>query len=120
MHEYIQLSDDDDMVKIDIIHSKNARREKNTQNMENAREAMSVSYLSSQGDDEDEYTVMQVAKILIHKMKGEEASLEDWITYVDDRPFNDKRYYISNEKIKSLGWRKEMDFERGISELVGL
>lgn len=70
------------------------------------------------GDDDDEYTVMQVAQILIRKIKGDDVNVEDWITYVEDRPFNDKRYYISNEKIKSLGWKKEMDFERGISELV--
>ena len=24
---------------------------------------------------------------------------DKWITYIEDRPFNDKRYYISNEKI---------------------
>lgn len=55
IHEYIQLSDDDDMAQVNIVHSKNTRREKNTENMDNAREAMSVSYLTSQGDDEEEY-----------------------------------------------------------------
>lgn len=29
---------------------------------------------------------------------------DKWITYIEERPFNDKRYYISNEKIKSLVW----------------
>jgi dTDP-glucose 4,6-dehydratase/UDP-glucose 4,6-dehydratase len=42
---------------------------------------------------------------------------EEWIEYVDDRPFNDKRYYISNEKVKSLGWEIKVKFEDGIKKL---
>ena len=41
-----------------------------------------------------------------------------WITYIDDRPFNDKRYYISNEKVKQLGWTIDTDFHKGIDELI--
>jgi dTDP-D-glucose 4,6-dehydratase len=42
----------------------------------------------------------------------------NWITYVADRPFNDQRYYISNQKIKDLGWKIEKNFLTGLSELV--
>ena len=42
----------------------------------------------------------------------------EWITYIEDRPFNDKRYYISNQKIKDLGWTIEINFEDGINELL--
>ena len=31
----------------------------------------------------------------------------DWITYVNDRPFNDCRYYISSDKLKSIGWSQK-------------
>lgn len=44
---------------------------------------------------------------------------EDWIEYIEDRPFNDKRYYISNNKVKELGWTIDIDFDDGLSELVG-
>jgi len=68
-------------------------------------------------DENQEYTVLQVAKLLIDKIKNTKEH-DDWITYVEDRPFNDKRYYISNQKIKDLGWSIDIDFEDGINELL--
>jgi len=68
-------------------------------------------------DDHHEYTVLQIAHILIEKIKGTNTH-NDWITYIEDRPFNDKRYYISNEKVKQLGWTIDVDFNKGIDELI--
>jgi dTDP-glucose 4,6-dehydratase/UDP-glucose 4,6-dehydratase len=68
-------------------------------------------------DDHHEYTVLQIAHILIEKIKGT-TTYDDWITYIEDRPFNDKRYYISNEKVKQLGWTIDVDFNKGIDELI--
>jgi dTDP-glucose 4,6-dehydratase len=68
-------------------------------------------------DDHHEYTVLQIAHILIEKIK-QTKNHDDWITYIEDRPFNDKRYYISNEKVKQLGWTIDMDFDNGINELI--
>lgn len=68
-------------------------------------------------DEHDEYTVLQIAQMLIGKTKGF-AGREKWITYIKDRPFNDKRYYISNEKVKALGWTIRMDFNQGIDRLI--
>jgi dTDP-glucose 4,6-dehydratase len=68
-------------------------------------------------DDHHEYTVLQIAHILIEKIK-KTTQYDDWITYIEDRPFNDKRYYISNEKVKQLGWTIEVDFDKGIDELI--
>ena len=68
-------------------------------------------------DDHHEYTVLQIAHILIEKIKGT-ITHNDWITYIEDRPFNDKRYYISNEKVKQLGWTIDTDFDNGINELI--
>ena len=68
-------------------------------------------------DDHHEYTVLQIAHILIEKIKGT-ITHNDWITYIEDRPFNDKRYYISNEKVKQLGWTIDVDFNKGIDELI--
>lgn len=75
------------------------------------------------GDDEDEYTVLQVAHLLIKMIKNkmdDAHEVEDYISYVEDRPFNDKRYYISNDKVKNLGWKKSIDFINGLKELVDL
>ena len=68
-------------------------------------------------DDHHEYTVLDIAKILIEKIKGT-MEYDEWITYIEDRPFNDKRYYISNEKVKQLGWTIDTDFNKGIDELI--
>jgi dTDP-glucose 4,6-dehydratase len=68
-------------------------------------------------DDEHEYSVKQIAKILIHIIKGD-VNYEDYVEYIEDRPFNDKRYYISNEKLKMLGWEIKKDFMEGVKELI--
>jgi dTDP-glucose 4,6-dehydratase len=70
------------------------------------------------GSDEDkEYTVLEIAKLLVKLIKGSD-DYEQYIEYVEDRPFNDKRYYISNEKLKDLGWTIEKDFMEGLKELL--
>jgi len=80
-------------------------------------------------NEENEYSVMDVAKLLIKLVKGVDVSDRidkqndsvsdlEWIEYVEDRPFNDRRYYISNEKLKRLGWNIQIDFTTGLTELV--
>ena len=69
------------------------------------------------GSDEDsEYLVLDVAKLLIKLIKNE--NYDNWITYIEDRPFNDKRYYISNQKMKDLGWDIKISFDEGIKSLI--
>jgi len=41
-----------------------------------------------------------------------------WITYIEDRPFNDQRYYISNQKLKDLGWDITVSFDEGLKMLI--
>jgi dTDP-glucose 4,6-dehydratase len=68
-------------------------------------------------DDNHEYTVLEVAKMLINKIKNTE-DFNKWIKYIEDRPFNDKRYYISNQKVKDLGWLIKNDFNDGLDNLI--
>jgi dTDP-glucose 4,6-dehydratase len=68
-------------------------------------------------DDHHEYTVSQIAHILIEKIL-KTTDYENWITYIEDRPFNDKRYYISNQKVKDLGWTIDTDFNNGLDEVI--
>ena len=70
------------------------------------------------GSDEDkEYTVLDIAHILIGLIKNT-TDYNSYIEYIEDRPFNDKRYYISNEKVKELGWSIDKDFIEGLKELL--
>ncbi len=68
-------------------------------------------------DEGMEYSVKEVALILIKMIKGTE-NYDDWIEFIADRPFNDKRYYISNQKLKNLGWDIKIKFIDGLKELV--
>jgi dTDP-D-glucose 4,6-dehydratase len=76
-------------------------------------------------DEGMEHSIIDIARMLIRLMKegegkGEEDLCKTWIEFVEDRPFNDKRYYISNSKLKALGWRIRVKFEDGIRNLVQL
>jgi len=64
-----------------------------------------------------EYSVLQVAEILIKLIKKTDA-FQSYIRFIADRPFNDSRYFISNDKLKALGWEIKIDFEDGIKMLL--
>ena len=68
-------------------------------------------------DEGMEYSILEIAKILIKMIKGTD-DYEAWIEYIEDRPFNDQRYYISNEKVKNLGWNIEIELKDGLKKLV--
>jgi dTDP-glucose 4,6-dehydratase len=68
-------------------------------------------------DEGMEFSILEVAKILIKNIKGTD-DFEKWITFIEDRPFNDQRYYISNYKLKELGWEIKINFEDGIKRMV--
>jgi 3,5-epimerase/4-reductase len=68
-------------------------------------------------DENMEYSVMEVAKILIEMIKGTD-DYDEWIEYVEDRPYNDQRYYISNQKLKDLGWEIQVNFLDGLYDLL--
>jgi nucleoside-diphosphate-sugar epimerase len=44
--------------------------------------------------------------------------VDQWITYVADRNFNDKRYLIESEPLKQLGWKQLRSFEKGLVETI--
>ena len=68
-------------------------------------------------DEGMEYSIMDVAKMLIKKIQTT-TDYDKWITYIEDRPFNDQRYYISNQKLRDLGWDIIFSFEEGLEELI--
>ena len=68
-------------------------------------------------DEGMEYSVMEVARILIKMIKNTD-NYDEWIEYIDDRPFNDQRYYISNHKVKELGWTIKKKFIPGLNSLI--
>jgi dTDP-D-glucose 4,6-dehydratase len=59
----------------------------------------------------------EIAELLVRLMKGTE-NYQSFIRFVEDRPFNDSRYFISNEKLKQLGWKIRIPFMEGIKNLI--
>ena len=68
-------------------------------------------------DENMEYSILELSKI-IHKILKIKTPIDENITYIEDRPFNDKRYYISNEKLKKLGWEITKTLHEGLKELI--
>lgn len=74
-------------------------------------------------DSHDEYSVIDVAKLLLGYWYGlsERQLVLEWdkyITTIPDRPYNDVRYFISNSKLKALGWSITYSFKKGLLDLV--
>lgn len=43
---------------------------------------------------------------------------DDVIEYVEDRPFNDTRYFVNSEAMEALGWKETVDFDEGLKETI--
>jgi dTDP-glucose 4,6-dehydratase len=69
-------------------------------------------------DEGVEFNVLEVALIILKHIKGKSINIEGHIEFVEDRPYNDKRYYITNRKHKDLGWKQMVTFENGIKKII--
>lgn len=65
----------------------------------------------------DEISIRELAAKMLQLVKPGEL-LEKWITYVEDRNFNDKRYWIQSNPLKKLGWKQEWDLTNGLLHTV--
>ncbi len=66
----------------------------------------------------NEYSVIDVAKMLIKRLKNTD-DYEEWITYVEDRNFNDIRYAVDGTKLRELGWKEKVpNFEVGLEKTI--
>lgn len=63
-----------------------------------------------------EYAIKDVAEMLVNSVTfGEEDDdVNKYIEYVKDRDFNDQRYNINGDKLRSLGWDQETTFDEGL------
>ena len=58
-----------------------------------------------------EKTNLEIVDIILKKMKKDKTSVE----FTKDRLGHDNRYSISNDKIKELGWKPSLEFEKNIN-----
>jgi dTDP-glucose 4,6-dehydratase len=72
----------------------------------------------------DEITIIDLAKKLLSLMKNinndnnDNYDYNEQITFIEDRKYNDKRYYICDKKLKELGWTKTTDLTDGLKETI--
>ena len=55
---------------------------------------------------------------VVHRIIDYTAGSPDLIEYVADRPGHDRRYSLSSEKVRALGWQPRVRFEEGLRDTV--
>jgi len=64
----------------------------------------------------DEYSIMDITKKIIKLIKKTD-DYSKWIEYVEDRAYNDIRYYMDNTKFKNLGWVIVIKFDEELKKI---
>jgi len=62
----------------------------------------------------DEQANIAVVQRIVELTGAEESQIE----HVTDRPGHDRRYSLSSEKVRALGWSPRVRFEQGLAETV--
>jgi len=62
----------------------------------------------------DEQTNIDVVKRIVELTGADESQIE----HVTDRPGHDRRYSLSSEKVRALGWTPKVRFQDGLEETV--
>ena len=65
----------------------------------------------------EEISILNLAKKIIKLIKKSD-DYDNHIVYINDRDFNDKRYYISDDKIKLLGWNRKIELDDGLNRTI--
>lgn len=65
----------------------------------------------------DEISIKELAATLIQHIKPGE-SVADTICHIEDRNFNDKRYWIESDPLAKLGWKPQWTLEKGLKETI--
>lgn len=66
---------------------------------------------------EEETSILDLAKWFVNHFQFTKV-YDDYITFVADRHFNDKRYYINSEALHNLGWKPTITMEDGLCRTV--
>lgn len=65
----------------------------------------------------DEISIYNLAKTILEKIKPE-ANIEEEITFIPDRNFNDTRYWIVSHNLEALGWSQKVRIDQGLSQCI--
>jgi len=62
--------------------------------------------------------VKKICRVLEKKQKLNPKPINEYISFVKDRPAHDFMYAIDSSKIKSLGWKPSYDINKGVKETI--
>jgi UDP-glucose 4,6-dehydratase len=65
----------------------------------------------------DELSIRELARTLVAVLRPA-ATLEESLTFIEDRHFNDKRYWIESKPLAALGWRQKVPFAEGLAATI--
>jgi len=65
----------------------------------------------------EEISIIDLAKKLIKMVKNTDK-YDSYMSYIKDREFNDRRYYISDDKIRLLGWNRKITLHEGLEKTI--
>lgn len=65
----------------------------------------------------EEISIIDLSKKIIQMIKKTD-DYDSYISYIKDREFNDRRYYISDDKIRLLGWNKKITLHEGLEKTI--
>ena len=66
----------------------------------------------------NEYTILEISELLLEFHKNpKNKNTQEFIVHVKDRLYNDKRYSVNCDKLKSLGWKETIDFKNAVRDL---
>jgi len=63
----------------------------------------------------DEVSVLEVHRRLCQKFK---LNANEYLNFIEDRPFNDHRYTMNSNKLKGLGWKQEIELDEGLNKCI--
>lgn len=66
----------------------------------------------------DEYSVLDIADKLIYLIKGNHVNPKEYYEFVEDRYYNDYKYFIDFSKVTKLGWKQHVSFEEGLEKTI--
>ena len=61
------------------------------------------------------YSNAQIANLICKHLKKDPKK---FISYVKDRPYNDKRYSVSSKKIRHLGWKPKYNLFKDLPKII--
>lgn len=68
--------------------------------------------------DMNEYSVIDIAQYLVRLMISPTAPLDKYMTFVQDRYYNDFTYRINSSKLRELGWIPQISMEEGLKKTI--